>query len=301
MSTAGPSPTLTLNNGVPMPALGLGVFQSTAEQTADVVTTAIAAGYRLIDTAAAYFNEEQVGEGIRRSGIDREDVFVTTKLWMTDHGRDRTRKAFDASLRRLGLDRLDLYLIHWPEPASWSQTVESWLVLEELLAEGRVRAIGVCNHHPHHLRDLIDAGSVVPAVNQVELHPFFNQPRVRPFNAAHGVITQSWAPIGGGRVYNAGRPDAPHSPLEHPTITGVAERFGKSSAQVVIRWHLQHGLSVIPKSADPQRIAENIDVFDFELSADDVAAIDALGTANRAGGDPEVVDRRLHSVTIDND
>ncbi|WP_219418966.1 aldo/keto reductase [Pseudonocardia nigra] len=295
------SPLLTLNNGVQMPALGLGVFQSTREQTAGAVETAIGAGYRLIDTAAAYANEAQVGEGIRRSGIDRAELFVTTKLWMSDHGHDATLRAFDASLRRLGLDYLDLYLVHWPVPADWERTLDSWRAMEKLLADGRVRAIGVCNHHPHHLEDLVRATDVVPAVNQVELHPFFNQPRVRAANAKLGVVTQSWSPIGGGRVYNAGTPDAPHSPLEHPTITGLAQAYGKTPAQVVIRWHLQHGLSVIPKSVRPERITENIDVFDFELTVADMAAIDALTTGVRAGADPEVVDQQLFGVTIDND
>ncbi|MFJ3804740.1 aldo/keto reductase [Streptomyces sp. NPDC090088] len=302
MTTMGKAPTVTFNNGVEMPALGLGVFRSSPQDTAGAVHTALTQGYRLIDTASAYFNEEQVGEGIRRSGLDRDEVFVTTKLWLSNHGRDATLRAFDASLRRLGLEYLDLYLIHWPNPAEWETTVASYQAMEQLLAEGRVRAIGVCNQVPLRLEDLIRRTNVVPAVNQIELHPFFNQPRSRETHARYGVITESWAPLGGGRVYNTNLPDrsASTSPLTDPVITDLAARHGKTPAQIIIRWHLQHGLAVIPKSVRPERIAENFDVFDFTLSDRDMAAIDTLTTAVRGGPDPEVFDLSLFPVTVEN-
>ena len=293
-------PTITLNNGVQMPTLGLGVFRSEPQETAEAVHTALGLGYRLVDTAAAYFNEAQVGEGLRRSGVDRGEMFITTKLWLSDHGRDATLRAFDASLRRLRLDYLDLYLIHWPNPVDWDTTLESYRAMQELLAEGRVRAIGVCNQIPLRLQDLIARTEVVPAVNQIELHPYFSQPRSRETHARLGVITESWAPLGGGRIYNTNLPNTADSPLRDPVITGLATRHGKTAAQVILRWHLQHGLVVIPKSVRPQRLAENIDVFDFTLTGEDMAAIDALTTALRGSADPEAVDRTLLTAVVDN-
>ncbi|GLU50190.1 aldo/keto reductase [Nocardiopsis ansamitocini] len=283
------SPFLTLNNGVEMPALGLGVYQSTPEETVPAVETALKDGYRLIDTAAAYGNEKEVGEGIRRSGVARDDIFVTTKLWLTDYGYDSALNAFDISLAKLGLDYLDLYLLHWPAPAVLDATVDSYRAAEKLLADGRVRAIGVCNHGPGHLANLVERTSVVPAVNQVELHPFFTQQEVRDFDTRHDVITQSWSPIGGVNVYSAADPHAAKNPLRHRTIVDIADGHGKTPAQIVLRWHIQHGLSPIPKSVKAHRIAENFDVFDFVLPPDEVAAIDALDTGVRGGPDPDEV------------
>lgn len=290
----------TLNNGVAMPVLGLGVYLSTPEQTTQAVASAIADGYRLIDTAAAYGNERQVGEGIARSGIARSDVFVTTKLWISDFGYDSALRAFEASRRRLGLEYVDLYLLHWPVPSSFDATVASYRALEKLLAGGDVRAIGVSNFNPDHLDDLIARSEIVPAVNQVELNPYFTQRAVREANARRGVITQSWSPIGGVNVRHAKDAESAKSPLRDPVIVALAEKHGKTPAQVVLRWHLQHGLSAIPKSVRPERIAENFAIFDFELTADDVAAIDALDTGERVGADPDVVDTNVFTLRIEN-
>ncbi|MGW0581077.1 aldo/keto reductase [Streptomyces sp. NPDC002920] len=281
------SPLLKLNNGVEMPALGLGVYQSSPQETAAAVSTAIGDGYRLIDTAAGYQNEKEVGDGIVRSGADRGELFVTTKLWTADYGYDSTLRAFDTSLTKLGLDYLDLYLLHWPKPSAFDATVASYKAAEKLLADGRVRAIGVCNHNPDHLQNLLDRTDVVPAVNQVELHPYFIQSEVREANARHGIVTQSWSPIGGVNVYMAADPNAVKNPLRDPAVTELATRYGKTPAQVILRWHLEHGLSAIPKSVKAHRIAENIDLFDFALTPDDVAAIDALDTGVRGGPDPD--------------
>jgi diketogulonate reductase-like aldo/keto reductase len=290
------SPYITLNNAVEMPAFGLGVFQSTPEQTTGAVEAAISHGYRLIDTAAAYFNERQVGEGLRRSGVARGEVFVTTKLWISDYGYESALRAFEASLRRLGLDYVDLYLLHWPTPSDFEATVASYRAAESLLADGRVRAIGVCNFSPKHLDDLMAGTEVVPAVNQVELHPFFTQRELREAHARLRIVTQSWSPLGGVNVYAASDPSAVRNPLEHPVIVELAKKYGKTSAQVVLRWHIEHGLSTIPKSVRPERIAENIRIFDFALTADEVAAIDALDTGARGGPDPEVVDTKLFPI-----
>jgi diketogulonate reductase-like aldo/keto reductase len=293
---------ITLNNGVEIPALGLGVFLSPPEQTAAAVETAINKGYRLIDTAAAYANERQVGEGIRRSGIERSEIFVTTKLWMTDYGYDRTLRAFDVSLRKLGLTYLDLYLLHWPLPSEFDATVASYQAAQKLLADGRVRAIGVSNLSPRHLESLTARTDVVPAVNQVELHPFFIQRELREAHERLGIATQSWSPIGG--VYNRNpnaAPSAAKSPLEHPTIVKLAAKYQKTPAQVVLRWHVDHGLSAIPKSVRPERIAENIDIFDFLLTSDEVAAIDALDTGVRAGSNPETVNANTFPIKIEDE
>jgi diketogulonate reductase-like aldo/keto reductase len=292
------TPLHTLNNGVSMPALGLGVYQSPPEQTVGAVEAAIASGYRLVDTAAAYFNEREVGEGLRRSGVDRADVFVQTKLWISDYGYDQTLRAFDASARRLGLDFVDLYLLHWPMPTEWERTVASYRAAERLLADGRVRAIGVSNFSPANLDALVSRTEAVPAVNQVELHPFFSQRTLREAHARLGVVTQAWSPLGGVTVYAAQDPSTAKGPLAHPVVTGLAEKYGKTPAQIVLRWHLAHGISVIPKSVRPERIAENMDVFDFALTADEVAAIDALDTGARGGPDPEIVDTQLFNLAI---
>jgi diketogulonate reductase-like aldo/keto reductase len=280
--------TLILNSGIRMPALGFGAMTA-PDQTADVVADAIRTGYRLIDTAAGYRNEQQVGEGISRSGVHRDELFVTTKLWLDDYGFDSTLRAFDTSAGKLGLDHVDLYLVHWPVPSSFDATVESYKAAERLLADGRVRAIGVCNHTPDHLARLVEATDVPPAVNQVELHPFFAQSDVREADDSRGTITQCWSPLGGINVYRPKDPDAVRNLLAHPTITGIAQAHGKTSAQVVLRWHLDHGLSPIPRSSKPERIAENFDVFDVTLTPDEVAAIDALDTGVRGGPDPDAV------------
>ena len=289
-------PLITLNNGVPMPALGLGVFQSSPEETVTAVESALAQGYRLIDTAAAYFNERQVGEAIARSAVARTELFVQTKLWISDYGYDRALRALDTSLRKLGLESVDLYLLHQPMPHEWERTVAAYHGAEQLLADGRVRAIGVCNFSPKHLDELIAQSHIVPAVNQVELHPFFLQRELREVHARLGIATQAWSPLGGVNVY--GQQNAVKNPLTHPVIVALATKFGKTPAQIVLRWHLEHGFSAIPKSVKPARIAENFDVFDFTLSAEEVASIDALDTGVRGGPDPEIIDTTLFTKTI---
>jgi diketogulonate reductase-like aldo/keto reductase len=289
MATA-KGPTYTLNNGVAMPAFGLGVFHSEPEETVSAVAWAIAEGYRLIDTAAIYMNEQQVGEGIRSAGIPRKELFVTTKLWMTDYGYDQTFHAFDQSLRKLGLDYLDLYLIHWPVPSEFDTTVKSYRAAMQLLADGRVRAIGVCNFSAIDLNKLIEKTSHTPAVNQVELHPFFSQRELRDANHRHGIITQAWSPIGGVNRYGmkASR-EGVRDPLSHPTVTSLANKYGKTPAQIVLRWQIELGTSPIPKSVRLERIVENIDVFDFSLAAEEVEAIGMLDTGKRGGPDPNLV------------
>jgi diketogulonate reductase-like aldo/keto reductase len=297
-TTSSGSPLIVLNNGVKMPALGLGVYQSTPEETVGAVATALKGGYRLIDTAAAYLNEREVGEGIRRSGIDRSEVFVTTKLWMSDYGYDRTLRAFGISQRKLGLDYVDLYLLHWPVPTDFETTVASYKAAEKLLEEGRVRAVGVSNFSPRDLDHLIARTSVAPAVNQVELHPFFTQKALRNANARHGIVTQAWSPIGGVNRYFAKDASPLKNPLDHPTVAELAAKHGKTSAQVVLRWHIEHGLSAIPKSVRAARIAENFDIFDFALTPEEVAAIDALDTGVRGGPDPEQVNPQMFNFSI---
>ncbi len=287
-----PIPSYTLNNGVQMPALGLGVFQSSPEETIAAVSSALADGYRLVDTAARYANEREVGEGIRQSGIERGQLFVTSKLWFTDYGYEAALRAFDRSLSLLGLEYLDLYLLHWPVPSAFDDTVAAWRALEILLAEGRVRAIGVSNFGPGHLQRLGERATVVPAVNQVELHPFFAQPRLREAHAQRGIQTQAWSPIGGIRRYWQGeRPR--QEPLSHPLITTLAQKYAKTPAQIVLRWHIELGVSAIPKSVRPARIAENFDIFDFSLAADEVATLCALDSGERGGPDPEKVNRQF--------
>jgi diketogulonate reductase-like aldo/keto reductase len=253
----------------------------------------------LVDTAAAYNNERQVGDGIRRSGIHRAEMFVTTKPWITDYGYDSALRAFDASLRRLGLDYLDLYLLHWPLPKEFDATVASYEAAQRLLADGRVRAIGVCNFKPQHLNDLVGRTEVVPAVNQVELHPYFTQRDVRDADADRGVVTQWWSAIGGAILRHAEDPSTAENVLTDPTIVELAAKRHKTPAQIVLRWHIDHGLSAIPKSVRPQRIAENIDIFDFALNADEIAAIDALNSGVRAGPDPDQFDASKASITVE--
>ncbi len=267
-------PHLKLNDGNIVPQLGFGVFQVPPEETAEAVTRALQTGYRSIDTAAMYGNEAGVGQAIRDSGLARDDVFVTTKLPNDDHGREATLQAFENSLAQLGFDHVDLYLIHWPIPAR-NLYVETWQTLTELKADGRTRSIGVSNFNPEHLERIIQATGVVPAVNQVELHPLLQQPEVRRYNEQHGILTEAWSPLAkGGEL------------LQDPVIEGIASDVGRSPAQVVLRWHVQLGSIVIPKSVTPERIEENFRIFDFELSGEQMQAIAGLERGERTGPDP---------------
>ena len=276
-------PTLTLNNGVELPALGYGVFQTPPDETIAAVETALRTGYRHIDTAAAYGNEREVGEAIRRSGVDRSEIFVETKVWISDYGYDATLHAFDKSAGKLGVETIDLLILHQALPGRFDLTSEAYRALETLLADGKVRAIGVSNFMADHLERLAETAQVVPAVNQVEVHPYFRQPDVLAADAAAGILTQAWSPIGGITFYRDGEHT---STLEDATIVGIAEAHGKSPAQVMLRWHLQQGRSAIPKSVTPHRIEENFDVFGFELTDTELAAIDALDTGVRGGPAP---------------
>lgn len=276
---------LTLNNGVEMPALGFGVFQTPPETTAASVAEALRVGYRLIDTAASYFNEREVGEGIRRSGLDRSEVFVETKIWISDYGYDQTLHSFEKSAGKLGVEQIDLLLLHQPLTSDFGKTVEAYRALETLLTDGRVRAIGVSNFMPGALADLLERTGVVPAVNQVEVHPYFTQPDVQKADADHGVLTQAWSPMGGITSYRGGG----QSTFTDPVIARIAAAHGKSPAQVMIRWHLQERRSAIPKSVNPERIAANFDVFDFSLTGEEIAAIDGLNTGVRGGPEPSAV------------
>jgi diketogulonate reductase-like aldo/keto reductase len=269
-------PNIKLNNGVEMPQLGFGVFQVPDAETTAAVATALEAGYRSIDTAAAYGNEGSVGRAIAESGLPREELFVTTKLWNADQGYESTLRAFDNSLDLLGLDYLDLYLIHWPVPAR-ERYVETWQAFEKLYADGRVRAIGVSNFQPAHLEKL--GGEVVPAVNQVELHPYLVNEEVRRYDAEHGIATEAWSPLAKGGDL-----------LADPVVTALAREHGRTPAQLVLRWHLQLGNVVIPKSVTPSRIRENLAVFDFELTPDEVAQLSTLDRGERTGPDPDSFD-----------
>ena len=267
-------PPIILNNGVEMPQLGFGVWQVPDDEADQAVTTALEAGYRSIDTAAAYGNEEGTGRALRASGIAREDLFVTTKLWNADHGYDSTLRAFDTSLAKLALEYVDLYLIHWPMPDRGTY-VDTYKAFEKLLADGRVKSIGVSNFLPEHLDRLIEATSVIPAVNQIELHPHLQQLASREYHAEQGIATEAWSPLGQGKGL-----------LEVPAIVAIAQKHGRTPAQIVLRWHIQLGNVVIPKSVTPSRIKENIEVFDFSLDTEDIAAISALNEDRRIGPDP---------------
>lgn len=280
--------SVTLNKGVEMPALGLGVFQTPPEATTAAVEAALGVGYRLIDTAAAYGNEREVGAGLRRSGVNRDQVFIETKVWISDYGYDATLHAFDKSAGKLGVEQLDLLLLHQPLPSAFDRTLEAYRALETLLADGKVRAIGVSNFMPEHLERLLAAASVVPAVNQIEVHPYFQQLSLQRVHAAHGILTQAWSPIGGITSYAGGE----RRTFDDPTLQEIAQQHGKTPAQVMLRWHLQAGRSAIPKSTKPARIAENFAVFDFALSSTQMAAIDALDTGVRGGPEP-------HSITLE--
>ncbi|AQA10528.1 aldo/keto reductase [Streptomyces malaysiensis] len=269
-------PNVTLHTGLEIPQLGFGVFQVEDEQTTSAVLSAIEAGYRSIDTAAIYGNEAGVGRALATSGVPREELFLTTKLWNADQGYDSTLAAFDTSLVKLGTDYVDLYLIHWPTPAR-DRYLDTWRALERLLADGRTRAIGVSNFQPAHLERLLDHSGVVPVVNQVELHPYLQQRELRAFHAQHDIATEAWSPLAQGAL------------LQDPALDAIARRHGRTPAQVVLRWHLQLGNVVIPKSVTPARIRENIDVFDFTLTAEDIEAINALDRGQRTGPDPDTL------------
>jgi 2,5-diketo-D-gluconate reductase A len=270
-------PFVTLNNGVEMPQLGFGVFLVPADEVVEPVRGALDAGYRLIDTATLYGNEEGVGRAIAESGIPREDIFITTKVWNSDQGYDRTLEAFDQSTKLLGLDVVDLYLIHWPSPER-DLYADTWRALERIYADGRARAIGVSNFHVSHLERILSEGTVVPAVNQVELHPGFPQDELRAFNEQHGIATEAWGPIGRGKGL-----------LDRDEVRAIARAHDKTPAQVVLRWHIQLGVIAIPKSVRPERIRENLDIFDFELTRDDMAALSALDGPGRLGADPDAM------------
>ena len=278
--------SIRLNNDVEIPALGLGVFQTPPDETRDAVRCALDAGYRHIDTAAAYGNERQVGEAVHGSDVDRSEVFLETKVWISDYGYEETLHAFEKSARKLGVDQIDLLILHQALPSAFDRTLEAYRALETLLAGGMVRAIGVSNFMVEHLRTLLEHATVVPAVNQIEVHPYFAQRELQTFGAQHGIVTQAWSPIGGITFYR----DGSHgSTLDDPVIGDVARAHGKTPAQVMLRWGLQQGRSVIPKSTKPSRIAENIDVFDFELPADEMSAIDGLDTDRRGGPEPDAI------------
>lgn len=281
-------PILTLNNGVEMPAIGLGVFQTPPDATTAAVEEALRVGYRHVDTAAAYGNEREVGEGIRRSGLSRDEVFIETKVWISDYGHDETLHAFAKSAGKLGVERIDLMLLHQALPSAFERTLGAWHALEALLADGRVRAIGVSNFMPEHLDRLLADATVVPAVNQIELHPYFQQAELQRLNARHGILTQAWSPIGGITSYRGGS----RSTFDDPTLSEIAARHGKTPAQIMLRWHVDEGRSAIPKSVRPARIAENFAIFDFTLSPEERASIDALDAGVRGGPEPE-------SITID--
>ena len=270
-------PNVVLNNGIEIPQVGFGVWRVPSAETQRAVATALAAGYRHVDTAKLYDNEEGVGAAVRESGLDRDAVFVTSKVWNTDQGYDSTLRAFDATMERLGFDVLDLYLIHWPRPEAGT-AADTWRAMEKLYLDGRIRAIGVSNFNPDHLARLLDTAEVVPTVNQVELHPYLQQRDTRAPNDAAGIATEAWSPLAKGGDL-----------LRDPVVTGLAEKHGRTAAQVVLRWHLQLGTIVIPKSVTPARIEENLDVFGFELDADDLAAIAGLDRDARVGPHPDSV------------
>jgi len=273
-------PSLVMNNGIEIPQLGFGVFLVPPEETEKAVADALSAGYRLIDTAQGYGNEEGVGAAIAAAGIPREDLFITTKLTNSEHGYDTTLAAFDESMKKLGLEVLDLFLIHWPLPML-DRYVETWRAFERLVADGRVWSIGVSNFEIQHLERLLAETDVTPCLNQIELHPEFPQDELREFHAKHGILTESWGPLGQGKGL-----------LENQHILDVARRHGRTPAQVVLRWHIQLGNVVIPKSVQPERIRVNIDLFDFELDEDDMQAIAQVRTGQRLGADPNYFDRR---------
>ncbi|MFM6971251.1 MAG: aldo/keto reductase [Rhodoluna sp.] len=273
--TAAKSPRLDLVDGNSIPQLGLGVYKVADDDAAKLVSHAIESGYRLIDTASMYENELGVGQGVLSSGVPREEIFVTTKFWVDDLGYENTLAAFEKSRKQLGLDYVDLYLIHWPAPKRGLLYVDSWRAMEKLKSEGLIRSIGVSNFHPHHIEEILKVSDSVPTVNQIEMHPWLTQENVLEFDSSHRIVTQAWSPLARGKI------------LGNELLDEIAVRHGKSPAQIVIRWHVQRGVGVIPKSNSPERIIENIDVFDFALTDDEMAQISALNTNYRTGVDPE--------------
>jgi diketogulonate reductase-like aldo/keto reductase len=294
-------PQLDLVNGLSIPAIGYGVFQTPPDETVTAVTTALELGYRHIDTAAAYGNERQVGEGIRASGIPRDEIIIETKVWVSDYGYEETLHAFEKATRKLGVDRLDVLILHQPAPGRFDKTVAAYRALEKLLADGSVRAIGVSNFMRHHLDQLAAATEVTPDLNQIEVHPYFAQPDVQAADRERGILTQAWSPIGGITFYPGWNKGSSKSVLDDETLGAIAAAHGKTPAQVMLRWHVQEGRSAIPKSVTPSRIAENLAVFDFELSADELARIDALDTGVRGGPDPDGLNTSRFDLVIPED
>jgi 2,5-diketo-D-gluconate reductase A len=268
------NPRIQLNSGQQIPQLGLGVYKVGQDIGVELVKAAIEVGYRRIDTAALYDNEFEIGAGVRQSGLDREQLFVTTKIWNDRQGFDNATEAIDEALARLNIEYIDMLLIHWPCPKQ-NLFVETWQAFEKALEGGKIRGIGVSNFNPHHLDELLSKTNIVPALNQVELHPALQQAEVRRYNSDHGIATEAWSPLGRGRFG------------ENPVLGEIAKRHGKSVAQVIIRWHIELGNLVIPKTSNPERLKENIDVFDFTLSPEDMAAIATLNTGERVGPNPD--------------
>ncbi|MBJ7289794.1 aldo/keto reductase, partial [Williamsia sp.] len=282
-----PVPTKTLNSGHAIPQLGLGVWQAENDETEKAVAHAIdEAGYRHIDTAAAYGNEEGVGRGIASASVPREEIFLTTKLWNADQGHDSTLAAIDTSLGKLGVEYVDLYLVHWPLQDS-DRMKQTWAAMEKIAESGKARTIGVCNFEPHHLDVIRGDGEIIPAVDQIELHPHLPQQALRSFAAQHDIVIESWSPLGGTSNSGWGRASKPNTLLDDPILAAIAEKYEKSIAQVIIRWHLQNDLVVIPKSVHEERISQNIDVFDFELDDDDLMEIARLDDGERVGAHPD--------------
>lgn len=265
--------TVKLNNGVEMPIFGLGVFKvEEGQEVIDSVKSAIKAGYISIDTAAVYKNEEGVGQGIKESGANREDLFITTKVWNADQGYESTLAAFETSIQKLGLDYIDLYLVHWPVKGKYKET---WKALEKLYKDGKVKAIGVSNFHQHHLEDLLEEAEIVPMVNQIELHPLLSQVELRDFCKEKGIVVEAWSPLAQGKL------------LDNPVLAEIAGKYNKSTAQIILRWDLQNDIVTIPKSIKEHRIIENADIFDFELTNEDIDKINALNKNERVGPDPD--------------
>lgn len=282
--------TLLMNNSQKIPMMGFGVYLSTGTQAIESVQLAIETGYRLLDTASIYGNEYEVGEGVRRSGIARKDMFITTKAWLNEYGKEKTPEALHRSLKTLGLDYIDLYLLHWPAPSSFEMTIDAYHAAELLMEQGLIKSIGVSNFTSEHLHRLLSETDVIPAVNQIELHPYFIQTETALFNHQHGIITQCWSPLGGIYTNHPENPQAIINLLSDPLIIDLANKYNKTPAQIVLRWHIQHKYAVIPKSIHPSRIMENFDVFGYSLTEDDSSQIDHLNRNLRGSAHPDVFD-----------